>query len=115
MKVHTDGTENTELNYNANYIGNNNWVPKQALWLDSNHFFVHGTSNVTQWTNPRLDRYYVNQYVDESYTESRTYGNWGNYNYNNMTSNGGSQWTKIDDYTLTCQGFNFVHNIWAPE
>ena len=115
MKVHTDGTENTELNYNANYIGSGSWVPKQALWLDSNHFFVHGTSNMNQWTNPRLDRYYVNQYVDESYTESRTYGNWGNYNYNNMTSNGGSQWTKIDDYTLTCQGFNFVHNIWAPE
>ena len=117
MIVHVDGTQNTEMNYHSSVSGNTNWGFKQALWLDSNHFFVHGTSNyASYWSNQGYDRWFVNQYVDESYTNNEGYGTFtGNQSFNNRASNGSAQWTKIDDYTLTCQGFNGIKQIWAPE
>lgn len=121
MIVHEDGTANTEMNYHSTTSGNGNWRPKQAVWLDSNHFFVHSCSNASNnsyWSgNSNYQMFFVNQYIDETYTDSQSYGNIGsNQSYQSMgANNSGSQWTKIDDYTLTCNGFNYIHNIWAPE
>ena len=117
MAVHVDGNQNTEMNYHSSTTGNSNWGFKQASWLDSNHFFVHGSSYYSNyWSNTGYDRWFVNQYVDESYTNNEGYGTFtGNQAYNNRASNGSAQWTKIDDYTLTCQGFNGIKQIWAPE
>lgn len=121
MVVHEDGTANTAMNYRDSITGNGNWRPKQAVWLDSNHFFVHVCSNASNnsyWTgNSSYQQYFVNQYIDETYTSVESNGNIGsNQSYQTMgANNSGSQWTKIDDYTLTCNGFNFIHNIWAPE
>jgi hypothetical protein len=121
MVVHEDGTANTEMNYHTSTSGNSSWRPKQAVWLDSNHFFVHSCTNVSNnsyWTgSSNYQMFFVNQYIDETYTDNQSYGNIGsNQSYQTMgANNSGSQWTKIDDYTLTCNGFNYIHNIWAPE
>tara|TARA_E500000178_G_scaffold352157_1_gene414968 strand:- start:688 stop:2151 length:1464 start_codon:yes stop_codon:yes gene_type:complete len=119
FRVHVDGAAGTEMSYNPSHVGNNNWAPKQATWLDSNHFFVHSHGNYSNYWSYQgnsYQRWYVNQYIDESYTENQGYGSLGgSYDYNNMASNAGNQWTKVDDYTLTCQGFNHIMNIWAPE
>jgi len=117
MIVHVDGSPNTEMNYHSSQTGNNNWSPKQALWTDSNHFFVHSTSDRNNyWGERNYQKWFLNQYVDETYTANQGYGNLGgSYDYNNMAANAGAQWTKIDDYTLTCNGFNYINNIWAPE
>ena len=119
FKVHVDGTAGTEMSYHSSQTGNSSWVPKQATWLDSNHFFVHSVTNYSSYfayNGNSYQRWYVNQYIDESYSENQGYGSLGGSNdYNNMASNAGNQWTKVDDYTLTCQGFNHLLNIWAPE
>ncbi len=118
MIVHEDGTANTEMNYENSVSGNSTWRGKQAVWLDSNHFFVHTNTNINSyWTgNSQYQKYFVNQYIDETYTDNQSNGNIASsYAWQTMASNAGSQWTKIDDYTLTCQGFNYIHNIWAPE
>ena len=119
FKVHVDGTAGTEMSYSSSQLGNNSWAPKQATWLDSNHFFVHSVTNYNNYwayQGTNYQRWYVNQYIDESYSENQSYGTLGSSSsYNNMASNAGNQWAKVDDYTLTCQGFNHIMNIWAPE
>jgi hypothetical protein len=117
MIVHVDGNPNTEMNYHSSQTSTSSWAPKQAVWTDSNHFFVHSTSNKdSYWGERNYQKWFLNQYVDETYTANQGYGNLGgSFDYNNMASNAGSQWTKIDDYTLTCNGFNYINNIWAPE
>tara|TARA_B100001094_G_scaffold103404_1_gene99680 strand:- start:3195 stop:4661 length:1467 start_codon:yes stop_codon:yes gene_type:complete len=118
FKVHVDGTAGTEMNYTTSQVGNSSWAAKQATWLDSNHFFVHSNTSFSSYWAGRgssYQRWYVNQYIDESYSENQGYGQFSGNDYNNMASNAGNQWTKVDDYTLTCQGFNHLLNIWAPE
>ena len=119
FRVHVDGAAGTEMSYTSSQVGNSTWAPKQATWLDSNHFFVHSHGNYSNYWSYQgngYQRWYVNQYIDESYSENQGYGSLGgSYSYNNMSSNAGNQWTKVDDYTLTCQGFNHTMNIWAPE
>ena len=119
FKVHVDGSPGTEMSYHSGTSGNTSWAPKQATWLDSNHFFVHSTTNYSNYwayNGNSYQKWFVNQYIDESYSENQGYGNLGSsYDYNNMASNAGNQWTKVDDYTLTGQGFNHLMNIWAPE
>ena len=117
MIVHVDGTQNTQMYYNSAINDNSNWRSKQAVWLDSNHFFVHSSSNASSyWAHHNsYQKWFVNQYVDETYTNNEGYGDIGNGQTYNSMVNGGSQWKKIDDYTLTCNGFNNIQNIWAPE
>jgi hypothetical protein len=118
MLVHMDGVPQTKMWYTTSYQDtSSNARCKWASWLDSNHFAIHAHSNTSsdsfcnENSNNKIS---IIQYVDENYVVHQGSAGFQSQ-YNNQASSGSAQWTKVDDYTLTCNGFNFIQNIWAPE
>jgi hypothetical protein len=114
MIVHTEGTQNTEMFYDASDTSlSSNGRAVDAEWLDSNHFFVSRIDNANSSNYVNNSTILVQQYVDENYTvqidriaanQLRTFPN-----------NQGAGWFKIDDYTVYSNSYRYPVGFWAPE
>tara|TARA_B100001248_G_scaffold258181_1_gene241887 strand:- start:612 stop:2138 length:1527 start_codon:yes stop_codon:yes gene_type:complete len=116
-KVITNGVQGTEVLYHpSDSSTGSNARTRQAMWLNSNHFFVYSapTGSNSNWQSSGINyqRVTVVQYVDETYMIRELNTDMGSSNYAHFTGMA-NQFQQLDEGTIITSAFKEFSTIFA--
>ena len=116
-KVITNGVQGLEVLYDSSDSSTgSNAKTRQAMWLNSNHFFVYSAPNGSNqyWTGPgsNYHRITVVQYVDEQYMVRELQSDMGSQSYGSF-SGMANQWVQLDEGTIISNAFEEFKAVFA--
>ena len=116
-KVITNGVQGLEVLYDpSDSSTGSNAKTRQAMWLNSNHFFVYSaaTGGSTYWTaaGANYHKITVVQYVDEQYMIRELYSDMGSQNYGSF-SGMANQFQQLDEGTIITNAFKEFSTVFA--
>ena len=116
-KVITNGVQGTEVLYDPSDTSTgSNPRTRQAMWLNSNHFFVYSSPTASngnwQSAGSSYQRVTVVQYVDETYMIRELNTDMGSSNYAHFTGMA-NQFQQLDEGTIITTAFKEFSTIFA--
>ena len=116
-KVITNGVQGLEVMYDSSDSSTgSNAKTRQAMWLNSNHFFVYsapsGSNSYWNAAGSNYHRITVVQYVDEQYMIRELNTDMGSSNYGSF-SGMANQFQQLDEGTIITSAFKEFSSIFA--
>tara|TARA_B100001094_G_scaffold103404_1_gene99681 strand:- start:4734 stop:6197 length:1464 start_codon:yes stop_codon:yes gene_type:complete len=116
-KVITNGVQGLEVLYDpSDSSTGSNAKTRQAMWLNSNHFFVYSASSgsSSNWTGAgsNYHRITVVQYVDEQYLVRELQSDMGSQSYGSF-SGMANQFQQLDEGTIISNAFEEFKAVFA--